>query len=960
MSKEAEVTTAEERPTLSPAETRDTPPTTDDPDIRSEEVWTLVDVQDSTTMDNNGSNNTLNPDMSLEGEAEYTANTPVHIQDSTVQEGTNTRNPDMSTEGEAEYTASTSERTPEVTPGQYSPKDLILARENSREVVGSSIDLPYVTPKTTTGPPQGEYTPGDQKEVEIIYVAEGGKPGLSTKEKLRILANYYSQIPDMVTSTASTSQESGQNDTTNNELRKLRKEINDLRNAKRLDVRIINHLHQYNIHLHDMVLKGKIVSNPELLKQVVKLKVECENLKREVEGLSKDRKEKDIECIKAAGDRIYYENLFDMMRNKVEDLTEKRKIEKNKLESQIRKNTREIEKQENKIKNQKEELDTYKKLVREAEELKKQMENTAEQNKTKENMLVQEREAEKLKVANLDRSMARLQAKHNKEKIKLQANQDKAIKEKEDVVKARDDMIDKLGKENAKLEDKLIKANKQIEGLKNPNVAIRKTGPQREVEGAGSQKKQTVQKDKRGESPKIPNVAMTEPGPHREVEGDGSSGMYGNQEEVEYNTNMETIHEDPEVVDRPVEAQSTTILDDNKKVEEPKEIGAVPIPLSEREKRKNKKIREERDYYKEEVKKLQKLLDQKNKEIEERNRKSRRNSTREQGTNTSHEVKKASQYREVPPPTESTTLELPKPILPSPPKEIPPQYREDSLPVVIVHVTNKNRHMVSKVDKGLIVNPDGTLNRTPQYEAWIKNTRMQLENHFRSIPKLPEELMRVPNHPQPTSLDLLWSHEGDWYMFAAERGEDGEEPSNQRVVRVEKFIDLHGTIRKAFSYGEDESDLGVWYNFEEIKRAFPAWNPPDSSIYYNNKRFSNQIKRTTGGDQTPKPLQRARGRGKAIRREEERPMQRNQEWSKEKEREYLEWDRDQASGSRNNYRKHNEERRRRSPTPCRKGKVRYEKRFRSPSHEEDRKGRGRGRRRSRSQSSRRYHSQFYR
>ena len=280
--------------------------------------------------------------------------------------------------------------------------------------------------------------------------------------------------------------------------------------------------------------------------------------------------------------------------------------------------------------------------------------------------------------------------------------------------------------------------------------------------------------------------------------------------------------------------------------------------------------------------------------------------------------------------------------------------------MVIVQVTNKNRHLVSKVDKGLIVNPDGSLSRTPQYETWIKNTRMQLENHFRSTPKLPEELLRIHNHPKPTSLDLVWSHEGDWYMFSTKRGEEGVEPNNQRVVRVERFIDLSGTIRKAFCYGEDESNLGVWYNFEEIKRAFPTWNPPDNSIYYNNKRFCNQIKRTTGGDQTPKPLQRARGRGKAIRREvEDRPVYKNQEWSKEKEREYKEWDRDQATGSRSNYRKHSEEKRR-SPTPCRKGNVRYEKRYRSPSHEEDKKGRGRGRRRSRSHSSRRYHSHCYR
>ena len=213
MSKEAEVTTAEERSTPNPVVTRNTSPTMDNPDTRSEEVWTLVQVQDSTpvvsTMDNNGSNSTLNPDMSIEGEAEYTANTPIHTQDSTPQEGTrdNSREasivyPDISIEGEAEYTANTPGRTSEVTLGQYSPRDFILAREGNKEVVGCSVNRPNGTPRTTTGPPQGEYTPGDQKEVEIIYVTEGRKPGMSTAEELVIITNHYTQVPDVVTSTA--------------------------------------------------------------------------------------------------------------------------------------------------------------------------------------------------------------------------------------------------------------------------------------------------------------------------------------------------------------------------------------------------------------------------------------------------------------------------------------------------------------------------------------------------------------------------------------------------------------------------------------------------------------------------------------------------------------------------------------------------------------------------------------
>ena len=151
MSKEAEVTMADEWPALRSVETRDTLPTTGDSNSTSEEVWTLVEVQDSTNMNTNGSsNNTMNQDMSFEGEAEYTAVTPGDLQDSTVQGSSSTST--MSTEGEAEYTASTSEASPR----QYSPREFIHAKERSREVVGSSIDFPYDTAEVIIDPPPKE------------------------------------------------------------------------------------------------------------------------------------------------------------------------------------------------------------------------------------------------------------------------------------------------------------------------------------------------------------------------------------------------------------------------------------------------------------------------------------------------------------------------------------------------------------------------------------------------------------------------------------------------------------------------------------------------------------------------------------------------------------------------------------------------------------------------------------
>ena len=185
------------------------------------------------------------------------------------------------------------------------------------------------------------------------------------------------------------------------------------------------------------------------------------------------------------------------------------------------------------------------------------------------------------------------------------------------------------------------------------------------------------------------------------------------------------------------------------------------------------------------------------------------------------------------------------------------------------------------------------------------------------------------------------------------------------MVRIEKYIDQYGTTRKALSYGEDESEMGIWYHLEDIKRAFPEWNPPECSIYYNNKRFLNQIKRDTGGEKTPKPLQKTKDRGSETRKEESRTTPKKTGWSREKMRDYQDWDRAQTSSPRyinNSYRKYNEERRRRSPSPYKKWKGRNEKRFRSPYHEEDKYGSGRGRgiKMDRSQSYRRHPSQVHR
>merc|ERR1711895_182475 len=64
-----------------------------------------------------------------------------------------------------------------------------------------------------------------------------------------------------------------------------------------------------------------------------------------------------------------------------------------------------------------------------------------------------------------------------------------------------------------------------------------------------------------------------------------------------------------------------------------------------------------------------------------------------------------------------------------------------------------------------------------------------------------------------------------------------------RIGRIEPYIDLTGTIKKAISYGTDKGSLGPWYNLEDVKETFPKWIIPDPPRYYNNKNFNPQIRR---------------------------------------------------------------------------------------------------------------------
>ena len=316
-----------------------------------------------------------------------------------------------------------------------------------------------------------------------------------------------------------------------------------------------------------------------------------------------------------------------------------------------------------------------------------------------------------------------------------------------------------------------------------------------------------------------------------------------------------------------------------------------------------KEVIEERNKHRAEVKRLKRILTKTEKEIltlspqkkvEEKGKERRidMKHTNEQGTNTEEDQQ----------PTE------PLPEIPQ--KDPPSQYREGEPPLLIVHIDNSNRHRIYKGDRGLITNDNGTLTRTYQFEEWMRNPRLQLEKRYRIAPSQPEEYLKVEGHPKPSDLDLEWSYEEEWFYFYIKKEKDEEKPEDAKKVRVEKYVDEKGIIRKALCYAEDENELKIWYHFEDIKEAFPGWNPPETSLYYNSRRFLGQRKREAGGEKTPKPLQKTEGSNKtpnptqkkekeAEAKKEEKPRAKREiEWNKERKREYEEWDKAQSTNYR--------------------------------------------------------------
>ena len=164
-------------------------------------------------------------------------------------------------------------------------------------------------------------------------------------------------------------------------------------------------------------------------------------------------------------------------------------------------------------------------------------------------------------------------------------------------------------------------------------------------------------------------------------------------------------------------------------------------------------------------------------------------------------------------------------------------------PIKVVKITPENIRRISYEHNGMLLNEDGSLSRTPQYETFLKDKCVQLERTYSTTPVMPEELEKIPGHPRPTDKNLNWSHRGKWQVVPEDPNSEGSEQENDRVVRVEPYIDTEGKIKKAICYGEEEDRLNTWFDLEEVLKVYKKWKMPVQSKYFNNRKFARNARR---------------------------------------------------------------------------------------------------------------------
>ena len=253
--------------------------------------------------------------------------------------------------------------------------------------------------------------------------------------------------------------------------------------------------------------------------------------------------------------------------------------------------------------------------------------------------------------------------------------------------------------------------------------------------------------------------------------------------------------------------------------------------------------------------------------------------------------------------------------------------------VLIINITEENRHRVNTMLGGMLDNGNGTYSSTPMSETWKNNKEIQLIHRYDSAPPRPTFLENIPEHPNPTLFNGDWSFKGEWRDAPRDANGTGEKGTVTRVARIEPYVDYDGRIKRAICYGGKMGELKIWFDFEEVKKVFPNWDTTKESVYYNNKTYSGTLKREylenkkgkrPSRDQS-KDIQEGGDRGKGKRGEYSggasgysrggysgntsgysRGNQHNKGSGGKRDKEYKEWDEWQSAGAGRGDRSHDE------------------------------------------------------
>ena len=138
----------------------------------------------------------------------------------------------------------------------------------------------------------------------------------------------------------------------------------------------------------------------------------------------------------------------------------------------------------------------------------------------------------------------------------------------------------------------------------------------------------------------------------------------------------------------------------------------------------------------------------------------------------------------------------------------------------------------------------------PQEETWMRLIRLyetqtvQLEDVYTykadkdGVLKHPHHLRMKQDlaswHPPMSNLCLEWTLTGNWFPIPKGKNDTNTTYYNYWVVRVESYITEKGEVKRAFSYGDCNLSITIWYKVEEFMEV-ANWIIPERSQWANTK-----------------------------------------------------------------------------------------------------------------------------